>query len=86
MRANPSEYTKDSNIPVKSWRSRQFLEEWGGQETHEGLPLPVLRYQIVFAFCFGVAATCAAFALTMLLTSSTYPLGRQKSGSGSKPY
>jgi hypothetical protein len=42
------------------------------------------RYQIVFAFRFCVAATCAAFALTMLLTSFTYPLGRQKSGSGSK--
>jgi hypothetical protein len=41
------------------------------------------RFQIVFAFCFCIAATCVACALIMLLTSFTYPLGRQKSGSGS---
>jgi hypothetical protein len=82
MSANPSEYTKDSNIPVKSWRSRQFLEEGVGKKLmKESLYRDYGRYQIVFAFRFCVAATCAACALTMLLTSFTYPLGRQNLGS-----
>ncbi len=77
MAANPSKYTKDANIPVKSWRfpGRGVV----GKKLMKGSR----RYQIVFAFCFPIAATCVACALIMLLTSFTYPLGRQKSGSGS---